>query len=182
MYKKLSAGQIESYKNYKIVVVRKIFFIVFSICFCYAQFSSQNINKIADKGSFFEVAENFAQNVVVGLARLRGRTIGILANQPKVLAGTLDIDSSNKNIKINLNKLMNFDNFITGECNRFAYSSAFEIAENPGDYYNPFYIFSKYGIGKTHLLNSIGNKINNYEKLKTDHFYFAGTFCLLGLR
>ena len=54
------------------------------------------INKIADKGSFFEVAENFAQNVVVGLARLRGRTIGILANQPKVLAGTLDINSSVK--------------------------------------------------------------------------------------
>lgn len=70
----------------------------------------------------------------------------------------------NINIKNNLNKFMNFDNFITGECNQFAYSSAVEIAENPGDCYNPFYIFSKYGIGKTHLLNSIGNKINNYEK------------------
>ena len=53
-------------------------------------------NLIVDKGSFFEVAEDFAQSVVIGLARLKGRTIGILANQPKVLAGVLDIDSSTK--------------------------------------------------------------------------------------
>ena len=43
----------------------------------------------------------------------------------------------------NLNKYMTFENFTTGECNQFAYSSAVEIAENPGDYYNPFYIFFK---------------------------------------
>jgi acetyl-CoA carboxylase carboxyltransferase component len=54
------------------------------------------IRLIADKESFFEVAEGFAPNVVVGFARLKGRTIGILANQPKVLAGVLDINSSVK--------------------------------------------------------------------------------------
>lgn len=54
------------------------------------------IRLMVDKESFFEVAENYAQNVVVGFARLNGRSIGILANQPKVLAGTLDINSSNK--------------------------------------------------------------------------------------
>ena len=72
--------------------------------------------------------------------------------------------NNHKNIKNNLNKFMNFDNFVTGECNQFAYSSSVEIAENPGEYYNPFYIFSKYGTGKTHLLNSIGNRINDCEK------------------
>jgi propionyl-CoA carboxylase beta chain len=51
---------------------------------------------IADKNSFFEIAEYFAQNVVIGFGRLCGKTIGILANQPKVLAGTLDINSSVK--------------------------------------------------------------------------------------
>ena len=70
----------------------------------------------------------------------------------------------NNNIENNLNKLMTFDNFITGECNQFAYSSAIEIVENPGEYYNPFYIFSKYGVGKTHLLNSIGNKLSYSDK------------------
>jgi acetyl-CoA carboxylase carboxyltransferase component len=54
------------------------------------------IKQIVDKDSFFEVSDNFAQNVVIGFARLKGRSIGILANQPKVLAGTLDINSSTK--------------------------------------------------------------------------------------
>ena len=54
------------------------------------------INLIIDKGTFFEVAENYALNVVIGFARLRGKTIGILSNQPKVLAGVLDINSSVK--------------------------------------------------------------------------------------
>jgi propionyl-CoA carboxylase beta chain len=54
------------------------------------------IKLIVDKESFFEVSEYFAQNVVVGFGRLQGKTIGIIANQPKVLAGTLDINSSTK--------------------------------------------------------------------------------------
>lgn len=54
------------------------------------------IDLIVDKNSFFEISENFAQNIVVGFARLNGSTIGIIANQPKVLAGTLDINSSMK--------------------------------------------------------------------------------------
>ncbi|MBN1108785.1 MAG: acyl-CoA carboxylase subunit beta [Bacteroidales bacterium] len=54
------------------------------------------INLIADKNSFFETAELFAPNLVTGFARLKGKTIGIVANQPKVLAGVLDIDSSTK--------------------------------------------------------------------------------------
>ncbi len=54
------------------------------------------INLLADKRSFYEIAEQYAQNLVVGFARINGKVIGIIANQPKVLAGTLDIDSSNK--------------------------------------------------------------------------------------
>jgi len=51
---------------------------------------------IVDKNSFFETSELFAGNIVTGFARLAGKTIGIVANQPKVLAGVLDIDSSVK--------------------------------------------------------------------------------------
>jgi len=54
------------------------------------------IKLIVDKESFFEINENYAQNVVVGFGRLLGQPLGILANQPKVLAGTLDINSSIK--------------------------------------------------------------------------------------
>lgn len=54
------------------------------------------ISLIMDKGTFFEISELWAQNIVIGFSRLNGRTIGIIANQPKVLAGTLDINSSMK--------------------------------------------------------------------------------------
>jgi len=54
------------------------------------------INHVVDDGSFFEVHEQFAQNIVVGFAHLGGRSIGIIANQPAVLAGVLDINSSRK--------------------------------------------------------------------------------------
>lgn len=54
------------------------------------------IRAVVDQGSFFEVHEEFAQNIVVGFAHLGGRSIGIIANQPAVLAGVLDIDSSVK--------------------------------------------------------------------------------------
>jgi acetyl-CoA carboxylase carboxyltransferase component len=54
------------------------------------------IELIVDNGEFFEIHENYAQNIVVGFARLGGYSIGIVANQPMVLAGVLDIASSEK--------------------------------------------------------------------------------------
>jgi len=54
------------------------------------------IERVTDEGSFFEVAESFARNLVVGFARLDGHAIGVVANQPRVNAGTLDIDASIK--------------------------------------------------------------------------------------
>jgi propionyl-CoA carboxylase beta chain len=54
------------------------------------------INTVFDKNSFFEVHKDFAKNIIVGFARLSGRSIGIVANQPSHLAGVLDIDSSVK--------------------------------------------------------------------------------------
>ena len=54
------------------------------------------INGVIDDGTFFEVHKNYAENIVVGFARLAGRSIGIVANQPAVLAGVLDIHSSTK--------------------------------------------------------------------------------------
>jgi propionyl-CoA carboxylase beta chain len=54
------------------------------------------IQMIVDSGYFFEIHENYAQNIVVGFARLGGHSVGIVANQPAVLAGVLDIDASEK--------------------------------------------------------------------------------------
>jgi propionyl-CoA carboxylase beta chain len=54
------------------------------------------IHKVVDEGDFFEIQTSFAKNIVVGFARLEGRSVGIVANQPMVLAGVLDSDASRK--------------------------------------------------------------------------------------
>ena len=63
----------------------------------YQQYDMKDIIKsIVDNADFFEVHELFAENIVVGFARMGGRTVGIVANQPMYLAGALDINSSTK--------------------------------------------------------------------------------------
>jgi len=54
------------------------------------------IGKIVDEGDFFEIQESFAKNIVTGFARMEGKSVGIVANQPMVLAGVLDSDASRK--------------------------------------------------------------------------------------
>lgn len=54
------------------------------------------ILQLSDEGSFFEIHAHFAENIVVGFARLAGRSIGIVANQPQDLAGVLDVNASKK--------------------------------------------------------------------------------------
>jgi len=54
------------------------------------------VTSVVDEGYFFEVQEHYAKNIIIGFARLAGRVVGIVGNQPNVLAGCLDIDSSIK--------------------------------------------------------------------------------------
>ena len=66
---------------------------------------------------------------------------------------------SNNNFESNLNKDLNFDNFVVGDTNKFARTAAFAVAQDPGNQYNPLFIYGKSGLGKTHLMNAIGNYI-----------------------
>jgi len=54
------------------------------------------VEKLSDEGDFFEIQPDYAKNIITGFSRLDGQTVGIVANQPMVLAGCLDIDSSRK--------------------------------------------------------------------------------------
>lgn len=54
------------------------------------------IYKIADEGDFYEIQEEFAKNILIGFIRIEGSSVGVVGNQPQVLAGCLDIDSSRK--------------------------------------------------------------------------------------
>ena len=56
----------------------------------------QVIGSIVDDGKFFEIHKNWAKNIIIGFARMNGKSVGIVANQPKILAGVLDINASRK--------------------------------------------------------------------------------------
>jgi chromosomal replication initiator protein len=83
-----------------------------------------------------------------------------------------------------LNTSLTFKNFITAGSNRFAYTCALAVAKNPAYQYNPLYIFSNLSLGKTHLLNAIGNHIHqnnrsfNVKYLTANTFISNFSFCL----
>lgn len=66
----------------------------------------------------------------------------------------------------NLISKYTFDNFITGESNRLAFTAAKSVSEQPGRLYNPFFLHGKSGLGKTHLMHAIGNYIEKNTALK----------------
>ncbi len=67
--------------------------------------------------------------------------------------------SSTQKISSGLNPRYTFDNFIVGSSNDFAYSAARAVAANPGIKYNPLFLYSGVGLGKTHLMQAVGNEI-----------------------
>jgi len=63
----------------------------------------------------------------------------------------------------NLNKNLNFDNYVVGESNRLAFISAMNVAQSPGTIRNPLFIYGRSGVGKTHLMHAIGNYIEEHS-------------------
>jgi len=77
------------------------------------------------------------------------------------LARQTDGGTSSKATQYRFNPRYTFDNFVVSDCSRLAYAAAVEVAENPGSSYNPLFIHSSTGQGKTHLLHAIGQLTTN---------------------
>ena len=77
------------------------------------------------------------------------------------LARQTDGGTSSKATQYRFNPKYTFDNFVVSDSNRLAYAAAVEVAENPGSSYNPLFIHSSTGQGKTHLLHAIGHLTTN---------------------
>jgi chromosomal replication initiator protein len=71
-----------------------------------------------------------------------------------------------------LNPLYTFEGFVAGKSNQIARAAAIQITENPGTSYNPFFIYGGVGLGKTHLMQSVGNRISkNNQKMKVAYVH-----------
>ena len=76
----------------------------------------------------------------------------------------------------NLNANYNFNNFVVGQSNMFAFRMAMKVADQPGVVANPFYIFGSVGLGKTHLMEAIGNYILDNDVNKKVLYVKASEF------
>ncbi|MDB5179822.1 MAG: dnaA [Candidatus Saccharibacteria bacterium] len=83
----------------------------------------------------------------------------LLASQPSTSPLTLGRPTSGLSVTGNLNPRYTFDNFIVGSSNDLAYTASQAVAANPGMKYNPLYFYGGVGLGKTHLMQAVGNEI-----------------------
>lgn len=91
-----------------------------------------------------------------------------LTKEKKIETVSVENKSDSAELISNLNPKYTFDNYIVGSNNRFAHAAAVAVSESPGEKYNPLYIYGGVGLGKTHLMQAIGNemkKINPETKI-----------------
>lgn len=118
-----------------------------------------------------KLAYQFADQINTTLPLEGSRETGQKAPSENSLSAPLPNKSSSS-----INPKYRFDNFVKGEGNTWAFSAAMAVSESPGTAYNPLFIWGGSGLGKTHLLNAIGNQIladnpnSRIEYITTDNF------------
>jgi chromosomal replication initiator protein len=96
----------------------------------------------------------------INIKMVAGAKKGKKEDEPIEQMGFSELEVSKET---NLNPKYTFDNFITGPFNEIAYAAAMAVVEEPGKSYNPLFVYGDVGLGKTHLIQAIGNKIKEKE-------------------
>lgn len=122
----------------------------------YKEILEEVINDIT--GDIFEIEFVFENDIIIEENNIE--------NESEYNDNILDTDITKYKYYSNFNPKYTFDNFIVGKSNELAYSTAFAVAQNPGKLYNPYFIYGKSGLGKTHLMHAIGNYIISHSDKK----------------
>lgn len=116
-----------------------------------------------------EFSANSIESVTLEVGSTRSKTASVNQNTAvgKPVEKTVDNFEdkfANTGYGVQLNPYFTFKNFVKGKSNEFACAAAQQVAQKPGDAYNPLLIYGGVGLGKTHLMNAVGNEIASYTK------------------
>lgn len=128
---------------------------------------SDAFKKVLNKEIKFELIhdEKLAKRMAEKIKKGRNE-LNSLDEKQKIISNLSKLQSNS-----NLNLRFKFDNFVVGECNKFAYNLAKTVAEKPSEKYNPLFLYGGSGLGKTHLMQAIGHHIilNNPDNLRVKY-------------
>ncbi len=128
-------------------------------------------NETSDHISGFDRSEKITSAVPDGQ-----NIFDISQNKGDVRFKDIGYNILEEDFKTNLNSKHTFSNFIKGESNELATAAAYAISNNPGKTYNPFFIYGGVGLGKTHLIQALGNEIIKKDPSKKVYYTTAPDF------